>query len=140
SWIFIAPAQRISAQLPPAVAGAFLLFCYGRGPQQRRIDLDPYCAAVNKNSPARLRRGPKPSRAGTGRHARRAQYRRRRARRDTAPGIARRIARGEGRTDWKRVKAMKQSEVERLADEEEGKPPKGWEKKVVLGIPAAKKD
>jgi len=49
-------------------------------------------------------------------------------------------SRREGRTDWKRVKAMKQSEVERLADEEEGKLPKGWEKKVVLGIPAPKKD
>jgi len=60
--------------------------------------------------------------------------------RASAEEIARRIARGEGRTDWKRVKAMKQSEVERLADEEEGKLPKGWEEKVVLGIPAPTKD
>ncbi len=54
--------------------------------------------------------------------------------------IARRLARGEDRTDWKRVKAMSQAEVERLADEEEGSLPKGWEKNAVLGIPAPKKD
>jgi uncharacterized protein (DUF4415 family) len=54
--------------------------------------------------------------------------------------IARRLARGEDRTDWKRVKAMSQAEVERLADEEEGPPPKGWEKNIVLGIPTPKKD
>jgi hypothetical protein len=53
--------------------------------------------------------------------------------------IARRLARGEDRTDGKRVKAMSQAEVERLADEEEGKLPKSWEKNVVLGIPAPKK-
>jgi len=40
--------------------------------------------------------------------------------RASAEEIARRIARGEDRTDWKRVKAMKQSDVERLADEEDG--------------------
>jgi hypothetical protein len=36
--------------------------------------------------------------------------------------IARRLARGEDRTDGKRVKAMSRAEVERLADEEEGNP------------------
>src|ERR1700733_5436928 len=40
--------------------------------------------------------------------------------RASADEIARRIARGEDRTDWKRVKAMSQAEVERLADEEDG--------------------
>lgn len=54
--------------------------------------------------------------------------------------IARRLARGDDRTDWKRVKAMSQEEVERLADEDEGRLPKGWEKTVVIGIPSPKKD
>lgn len=43
-------------------------------------------------------------------------------------------ARGEDRTDWKKVDAMSQEEVERLADEDEGPLPKGWEKTVVKGI------
>ncbi|HEY5211259.1 MAG TPA: BrnA antitoxin family protein [Stellaceae bacterium] len=60
--------------------------------------------------------------------------------RASGEAIARRLARGEDRTDWKRVKAMSQAEVERLADEEEGKLPKGWEARIVLGIPAPKKD
>jgi hypothetical protein len=47
--------------------------------------------------------------------------------RASADEIARRIARGEDRTDWKRVKAMSQTEVERLADEEDGPLPEGWE-------------
>jgi len=45
--------------------------------------------------------------------------------RASGEAIARRLARGEDRSDWKRVKAMSQAEVERLADEEEGPLPKG---------------
>jgi hypothetical protein len=52
--------------------------------------------------------------------------------------IARRIARGEDRTDWKRVKAMSQAEAERLADEEDVPLPEGWENGVVTGLPPAK--
>jgi uncharacterized protein (DUF4415 family) len=37
------------------------------------------------------------------------------------------IARGESRTDWARVDAMPQAEVERLAEEEDGPLPEGWE-------------
>ncbi len=37
--------------------------------------------------------------------------------------IARRLARGEDRTDWKRVKAMSQADVERLAADEEDNNP-----------------
>jgi uncharacterized protein (DUF4415 family) len=46
--------------------------------------------------------------------------------------------RGEDRTDWARVKAMPQKEVERLADEEEGPLPPGWEKTVMIGLPPGK--
>ena len=62
-----------------------------------------------------------------------------RIKRASGEEIARRLARGEDRTDWKRVKAMSQAEVERLADEEDGPLPKGWEKNIVLGVPAPKK-
>jgi uncharacterized protein (DUF4415 family) len=48
-------------------------------------------------------------------------------------------ARGELRSDWARAKAMTQAEVERLADEEDGPLPEGWEKTIVLGIPEPKK-
>ena len=47
-------------------------------------------------------------------------------------------ARGEDQTDWARVKAMSQDEVERLADEEDGPLPEGWEETIVLGIPEPK--
>jgi uncharacterized protein (DUF4415 family) len=43
-------------------------------------------------------------------------------------------------TDWARVTAMRQDEVERLADEEDGKLPEGWQKTIVLGVPEPKKD
>ncbi len=43
------------------------------------------------------------------------------------------LDRGESRTDWKRVRAMSQEEVERLADEEDGPLPEGWESTVVIG-------
>jgi uncharacterized protein (DUF4415 family) len=48
------------------------------------------------------------------------------------------LARGEDRTDWARVKAMSQDEADRLADEEDGPLPEGWEKTIVLGIPEPK--
>jgi uncharacterized protein (DUF4415 family) len=59
--------------------------------------------------------------------------------RATAGEIQAMLDRGESRTDWARVKAMTQEEVERLADEEEGPLPEGWEKTIVLGIPEPKK-
>jgi uncharacterized protein (DUF4415 family) len=52
--------------------------------------------------------------------------------------IKRMIARGEDKTDWRRVKAKSQAEVERLADEEEGPLPADWESTVVIGIPETK--
>ena len=38
----------------------------------------------------------------------------------SADKIRRKIARGDSKTDWKRVDAMSQAEVERLADKDEG--------------------
>jgi len=43
-------------------------------------------------------------------------------------------------TDWARVDAMTQEEVERMADEDEGPLPEGWEKTIVLGVPEPKQD
>jgi uncharacterized protein (DUF4415 family) len=41
--------------------------------------------------------------------------------------------RGESRSDWKAAEAMSQADVERLADEEDGPLPEGWESTVEIG-------
>ena len=48
------------------------------------------------------------------------------------------LARGESRTDWAKVDAMSPGEVERLADEEDGPLPEGWEDTVIIGLPPGK--
>jgi uncharacterized protein (DUF4415 family) len=58
----------------------------------------------------------------------------------SADRIRRKIARGESKTDWKRVDAMSQAEVERLADKAEGPLSAGWESTVMVGLPPAKQD
>ena len=58
----------------------------------------------------------------------------------SAADIDERLERGESKTDWQRVKAMTQAEVERLSDEDEGALPEGWENTVVMGLPPRKKD
>jgi uncharacterized protein (DUF4415 family) len=58
--------------------------------------------------------------------------------RSSAKEIKLRIAGGESKTDWKRVKSMPQTEVEGLADEEEGPLPEGWEAGVEIGVPESK--
>ena len=58
----------------------------------------------------------------------------------SAEELAAKIARGESQTDWERVKAMPQEEVERLADEEDGPLPEGWESTIILGLPPRKQD
>jgi uncharacterized protein (DUF4415 family) len=58
----------------------------------------------------------------------------------SAEAVAAMIARGEDKTDWARVKAMSQEEVERLADEEDGPLPEGWESTIVLGPAPRKRD
>jgi uncharacterized protein (DUF4415 family) len=56
----------------------------------------------------------------------------------TAEEIDAKRARGESRTDWAAADAMSQDEVDRLADEEDGPLPEGWEKTVIIGIPLGK--
>jgi uncharacterized protein (DUF4415 family) len=58
----------------------------------------------------------------------------------SAEDLAAKIARGESQTDWARVKAMPQEEVERLADEEDGPLPEGWESTIIIGLPPRKRD
>jgi len=58
----------------------------------------------------------------------------------SADKIRRKIARGESKTDWKRVNAMSQAEVERLADKDEGPLTTDWESAVMVGLPPAKQD
>ncbi len=58
----------------------------------------------------------------------------------SADKVRRKIARGESKTDWKRVEAMPLSEVERLADKDEGSLAPNWESTVVVGLPPAKQD
>jgi len=58
----------------------------------------------------------------------------------SADKIRRKLARGESKTDWERVKAMSRTEVERLADKDEGPLPDDWESKVTVGLPPAKQD
>jgi uncharacterized protein (DUF4415 family) len=58
----------------------------------------------------------------------------------SADKIRRKIARGESKTDWKRVNAMSQAEVERLADKDEGPLATAWESTVMVGLPPAKQD
>jgi len=60
--------------------------------------------------------------------------------RATADEIKRQLAAGGDRSDWKAVRAMTQVEVERLADEEDGPRPEGWENTIELGVPEPKKD
>lgn len=45
------------------------------------------------------------------------------------------VARGESLTDWAKVDGMSQADVERLADEEDGPLPEGWEATAEIGIP-----
>lgn len=52
-------------------------------------------------------------------------------------------AKGESLTDWSKVKAMTQKEVDRLANEDDGTLPDGtlpdgWEKTVMIGLPPGK--
>jgi len=58
----------------------------------------------------------------------------------SAEAVAAMIARGEDKTDWARVKAMPQEEVERLADEEDGPLPEGWESTIMIGPTPRKRD
>ncbi|MGH8556405.1 MAG: hypothetical protein ACRESZ_02870 [Methylococcales bacterium] len=56
----------------------------------------------------------------------------------SAEEIAKRLESGKSKTDWKRVKAMSQAEVERLADQDQRFLPEGWENTVMIGLPPPK--
>ncbi len=56
----------------------------------------------------------------------------------TAEELKARLAAGESRTDWERADAMTEAEIERLADEDEGPLPEGWEKTVIIDFPPGK--
>jgi uncharacterized protein (DUF4415 family) len=56
----------------------------------------------------------------------------------TADEIKKLMEAGGDQTDWARVRGMKQDVVERLADEEDGVLPEGWEQSIVLGVPEPK--
>ncbi|HJS83981.1 MAG TPA: BrnA antitoxin family protein [Acetobacteraceae bacterium] len=58
--------------------------------------------------------------------------------RASAEEISRMLAEGGDGTDWARVHAMSQEEVERLADEADGPLPDGWESTIEVGIPGRK--
>jgi uncharacterized protein (DUF4415 family) len=58
----------------------------------------------------------------------------------SAEEVRRKVARGESRTDWRRVKAMSRTEIERLADRDDGALPDDWGSKVTVGLPPAKQD
>jgi uncharacterized protein (DUF4415 family) len=53
----------------------------------------------------------------------------------TADEVRQLLAEGGDMTDWAAAMAMSQDEVERLADEEDGPLPEGWEKTIIAGLP-----
>lgn len=55
--------------------------------------------------------------------------------RATADEVEAMRARGESRSDWKAAETMSHAEIERLADEDDGPLPEGWESTVELGVP-----
>src|ERR1700733_14845337 len=56
----------------------------------------------------------------------------------TAKELKAKRSKGESRTDWSKVKTMSQKQADRLADEEDGVLPEGWEKTVMIGLPPGK--
>ena len=50
------------------------------------------------------------------------------------------LAAMKSETDWTKVDAKAQAEVERQADEEDGPLPEGWEQTIILGTPEPKQD
>jgi uncharacterized protein (DUF4415 family) len=56
----------------------------------------------------------------------------------TAEEIDAGLEAGESKTDWAQADAMSQADIERLADEDEGPLPDGWERTVIIGLPPGK--
>jgi uncharacterized protein (DUF4415 family) len=59
-------------------------------------------------------------------------------RRASADQIRDMLAREGSRTDWNRVRAMSAEEIERLADEEDGPLPAGWDRDITPDASEAK--
>jgi uncharacterized protein (DUF4415 family) len=57
----------------------------------------------------------------------------------SAEEIATKLASGEDRTDWDRVRATPQLEIDRLADEEDGSLSDNWKEALAPGLPLPKK-
>ena len=58
--------------------------------------------------------------------------------RASAEDVKAMLDRGESLTDWNRVRATSQQRADRLADEEEGSLPEGWQSTVEIGLPQRK--
>ena len=58
--------------------------------------------------------------------------------RASAEEIEAMLARGEGKTDWNRVRGISQEEAERLANEDDGPLSEDWVAAVEIGIPGRK--
>jgi uncharacterized protein (DUF4415 family) len=56
----------------------------------------------------------------------------------TAKELKAKRAKGESRTNWSKVKAMSQAKANRLADQEDGLLPEGWEATAIMGLPVGK--
>ena len=50
------------------------------------------------------------------------------------------LATMKSEADWEKARSFTQEEVERMADEDEGPLPEGWEKTIILGVPEPKQD
>lgn len=58
--------------------------------------------------------------------------------RASAEEIRQKLAREGSKTDWQKARSRSPAEVERLADEEDGPLPEGWENSIDLGPPEPK--
>ena len=56
----------------------------------------------------------------------------------SADEVRQALAQTGDKSDWAAAKALSQTDVELLADEDDGPLPAGWEDTVLLGIPARK--
>lgn len=59
--------------------------------------------------------------------------------RASAEDIRRKLDTEGSKTDWQLANSHSQAEVERLADDEDGPLPEGWESTIELGVPEPKK-
>jgi uncharacterized protein (DUF4415 family) len=58
--------------------------------------------------------------------------------RASAEEIREKLAREGSKTDWRKARSHSPAAVERLADEQDGPLPEGWENSIDLGLPEPK--